>query len=309
MAVFASPLATLMDAVALDFIETQRKLSYSMFRIWGSIVAGVGTAGVGFLIKGQATRTAFLWAVGALLMRTMFGAAGKASVPKRSIQKVRWTGSGSFVRNVPLVTFLVIVLFVAISSTAFWNFNGVYFNDIGGSASLFGLAIAIEAGSELPFYFLAAPLFRRLGLQRALLLTFVCATLRAFSYAFIGNPRIAIWIGLSNGLSWTLFWVAAVEHVNHVVKPKWRATGQALLNATCFGGGTILGILWNGFLLDYFRFHLINTCVPHAIQRVCFVSGSMLAILTVVVAVVFKIGRQGASPGACAATQVDTQAA
>jgi MFS family permease len=197
-------------------------------------------------------------------------------------------------RNVPLMTFLVIVLFVAISSTAFWNFNGVYFTDIGGSSTLFGLAIAIDAVGEIPLYFLAAPIFRRFGLQRALLFTFVCSTIRVFAYAFISNPRVAVWIELSNGISWTLFWVAAVEYVNQLVKPEWRATGQALLNAACFGAGTILGILWNGFLLDYFKLHFINHWVPLAIQKVCFTSGLLLAALTVVSAIYFKIVRQQA---------------
>jgi PPP family 3-phenylpropionic acid transporter len=194
MALFSAPLAPLMDAVALDFVEARGKLSYSMFRIWASIATGVGTAGVGFLIEGHATRTAFLWAMGAALTGALFGAAGKSAVQQHAVEKVTWMGVGSFVRNVPLMTFLVVVLFVGISSTAFWNFNGVYFTDIGGSTSLFGLAIAIDAGSEIPIYFLAAPILRHIRLQRVLLFTFMCATLRAFSYAFISNPRVAVWI-------------------------------------------------------------------------------------------------------------------
>ncbi|RPH89265.1 MAG: MFS transporter, partial [Calditrichaeota bacterium] len=43
------PLQPLMDTLALDFVESKSKLSYGMFRIWGAIAAGVGTAGAGFL--------------------------------------------------------------------------------------------------------------------------------------------------------------------------------------------------------------------------------------------------------------------
>jgi MFS family permease len=94
-----------------------------------------------------------------------------------------------------------------------------------------------------------------------------------------------------------------------MVKPEWRATGQALLNASCFGAGTILGILWNGFLLDYFQFHFINYWVPRPIQKVCFVSGSMLAALIIVCALVFKTGRQRVPAGACAVAGAGGEAA
>ena len=335
----APPLQSLMDSVVLDFVEATGKLSYGMFRIWGAIAAGAGTAGAGFLIGARSTRTAFLWATGAFLVAWIFSRADRsiepkppvAEIPAKSVKEAGdspplpflWTvrlalrrpynflvmAMGPTIRNVPLMTFLVIVLFVAISSTAFWNFNGVYFTDIGASSSLFGLSIAIDSIGEIPFYFLSYWIIKRVGLQRAILLTFICSTIRVFAYAFIGNPHIAVWVELCNGLSWTLFWVAAVEHVNQLVKPEWRATGQTLLNATCWGAGTVLGVLWNGLLLDYFKFHWMNVWVPLAIQKVCFVSGCMLAALTVVTALVFKVSQQKVSPAACASADVNEEAA
>lgn len=293
MALFSTPLGPLMDTVALDFVQTTGRLSYSMFRIWGAIAAAVGTASAGFLIEGHATRTAFLWGMGALLVAGLSGLTLRSREPKRVVEKIALKDLGPVLHNVPLIAFLVIVFFVALSSTAFWNFYGVYFTDIGASSTLFGLAIAVSAVGEIPLYFLAAPIFKRFGLQRALLFTFVCSTIRLFAYAFIGKPKVAIWIELSNGVSWTLFWIAAVEHVNQLVNPQWRATGQALLNASCWGAGNILGILSNGLLLDYFKLHFINAWVPLAIQKVCFASGLLLAAVTVASAIYFKvIGRQ-----------------
>ena len=289
------PLQPLTDALALDFVESKGKLSYGMFRIWGAIAAGFGTAGAGFLIEGHPVRTAFLWAMGGLIAAALFTRAGKSAVPHHTVEKVTRLDIASFARNAPLVKFLVVVILFVISSTAFWNFNGVYYTDIGGTASFFGLAIAIDSVAEIPFYFLAAPIIRRFGLRRVLLFTFTCAALRAFSYAFINKPHIAIWIELSNGVSWTLFWVAAVEYVNQLVKPELRATGQVLLSAACWGAGTILGILWNGFLLDYFKANFLNSFIPLAIQKVCFVSGTMLTVLTIASALVLTIGRRGAS--------------
>ena len=194
LALFRAPLQPLMDAVALDFVEARGRLSYGMFLIWASIASGVGTAGAGFLIAGHATRTAFLWGAVALLAGVLSGAAGKSVVPKHTIEKVTFKDFGSIARNLPLLAFLFIVFLVFFCSTTFWNFNGVYFADLGGSSTLFGMAVAIDSAGEIPFFFLAAPIFKRFGLQKTLLFTFACSTLRLFAYAFISNPRVAVWL-------------------------------------------------------------------------------------------------------------------
>jgi PPP family 3-phenylpropionic acid transporter len=265
-----------------------------MFRIWGAIAAAVGTGGVGYLIEGHAIRTAFLWAAGALAVALLFGVTARSATPRKVVEEVTAKGLVPVLRNRPLLIFLVIVFFVGLFSTVFWNFYGVYFTDIGGASTLFGLAIAVSAAAEVPLYFLAVPIIRRFGIERTLVFTFVCSTLRLFAYAFIGRPQVAIWIELSNGVSWTLFWVAAVEYVNQIVTSEWRATGQSLLNASCWGVAIILGMLGNGYLLDYFKLHVINPWVPLAIQKTCFLSGVLFAGLTVASIVYFKAARRPA---------------
>ncbi len=292
LALFAGPLPPLMDAVALDFVEATGKLSYGMFRIWGAVAAGVGTAAAGYLVEGHATRTAFLWGAGMLVAAVVFGLTGKRGAAKHALEKLTLKAFGTVIRNLPLLGFLLIVFFVGLSSSAFWNFYGVYFTDIGGSSTLFGLAIAMSAVGEIPLYFLAAPIFKRFGIQRALLFTFVSSTLRVFAYAFVSNPRIAIWIELSNGISWTLFWIGAVEYVNQLVKPEWRGTGQTLLYGSCFGAGTIIGNLLCGFFLDYSKYHFANPWVLLPVQKLCFASGILFTGVTLASAIYFKSVRQ-----------------
>jgi PPP family 3-phenylpropionic acid transporter len=309
LAFFFTPLAPLLDSVALDFVEVKRKLSNSMFRLWGAIAAGAGTAGAGYLIEGHATRTAFLWSAAVFVAGVLFCRSTTGAAPKRTLEKITMKGLGSVLRNSRLLSFLFIVLVLAMSSTAWWNFLGVYYNDIGGSSSLFGLAIALDCMGEIPFYFLANRIIKRFGLRNVLLFTFTCSTLRLFAYSFIRNPKIALLIEPSNGVSWTLFWVAAVEHVNKIVSPEWRATGQALQYAFCFGAGTLLGLLWNGLALDYFALHFSNSWVPFAIQKVCLLSGLMLATVTGVSALVFRREGQRVPAEATSVADADQQAA
>jgi hypothetical protein len=69
-------------------------------------------------------------------------------------------------------------------------------------------------------------------------------------YGIVNNPKAALLIELLHGVSWSLFWVVCVEHVNGIVKTEWRATGQSFLYASYFGIGAIAGNLWTGYLYD-----------------------------------------------------------
>jgi MFS family permease len=53
-----------------------------------------------------------------------------------------------------------------------------------------------------------------------------------------------------HGLSYSLFIVSAVEYVNELVPAAWRATGQSLYAAACFGAGTLAGNTFAGYLYD-----------------------------------------------------------
>lgn len=73
---------------------------------------------------------------------------------------------------------------------------------------------------------------------------------RVFAYSAIRAPALAIAVEASHGLTFSLFLVASVDYVHRLVPSEWRATGQALLTASFFGAGGILGNTWAGFLYD-----------------------------------------------------------
>jgi hypothetical protein len=120
--------------------------------------------------------------------------------------------------------------------------------EIGASAQMTGWAPSVEAYSELPFYFLAAAMFRRFGVLQMLLATTLLAGLRVWLYSATGDPWLVLAIEATNGVTWTWFWLAAVEVANRLVRPEWRATGQSLLWAAYQGAGAILGNWWCGWL-------------------------------------------------------------
>jgi PPP family 3-phenylpropionic acid transporter len=69
-------------------------------------------------------------------------------------------------------------------------------------------------------------------------------------YSTIRAPLLAMAVEASHGLTFSLFLVASIDHVNRVVPGEWRASGQTLLWAACYGIGGIVGNAWAGALYD-----------------------------------------------------------
>jgi hypothetical protein len=149
-----------------------------------------------------------------LLVAQLFSSIAKCAASSHTLEKI--TSGG--------------VRFAALLSTAFWNFYGVCFTDIGAPSTLFGLAIAVSAAGEIPLYFLANPIIKRFGIERALLASFLRSALRLFAYAFVGIPKVAIWIALCKGVSAPSSFVDSPSAVHRPIN--W-ATRAETANSSC----------------------------------------------------------------------------
>ena len=120
----------------------------------------------------------------------------------------------------------------------------------GASATFVGYGISFQGLCELPLFYFSAKIIGKFGSRTTLLITVFALALRMVLYGIIKNPYAALFIELLHGVSWSLFWVVCVEHVNSLVRHDWRATGQSILYAAYFGLGAIGGNFWTGYLYD-----------------------------------------------------------
>ena len=113
-----------------------------------------------------------------------------------------------------------------------------------------GIAFGLDAAIELPFYFFSNVFVKRFGARKVLTFAIFMFSVRLFLYSIISVPILAASVELMHGLSYSLFIVAAVEYVNELIPAQWRATGQSLYAAACFGAGTLAGNTFAGYLYD-----------------------------------------------------------
>jgi PPP family 3-phenylpropionic acid transporter len=251
MALFYNTLQPVLDSLSLALVKKSPAFSYGTLRIAGA--AGWAFTGIinGQLIDAMNTNVIFAIAAVSMLFTFIFA----FSLQHHKEKSVN-TDTHSFKNvkdvfgNKNLLFLLLCVFLVSAGTTTIWNFYSTYMKENGASASLVGYGLSLQGLCELPLFYFSARIIARLGIKTTLLITVFVTALRLLLYSVVKNSQVAIAIEILHGVSWSLFWVVCVEHVNTLVKEEWRATGQSLLYAAYFGIGAIVGNFWTGYLSD-----------------------------------------------------------
>ncbi|MEI6751755.1 MAG: MFS transporter [Paludibacter sp.] len=265
--VYNPTMNSLLDSIALDYVDTHKTTNYGNFRIFGSIGYAAGGLLVGrlmtvYLINPQDMKFIFIFASALLFVGWFLLLFLKQETkPVKHIKESIFVGLKPIFKDKDIVGFLILNAFVAVSIQSVWSYYTVYLNNIGASDQTVGVGIMIQALVELPFYPIAYFIIKKFGLVRAISISIFATALRLFLYATISHPIFALGIECLQGLSFILNLLAAIEYLNIAIPIQYRATGQALFATTYMGVGAIVGNWWAGYLVDAFgvqRMFLIN---------------------------------------------------
>jgi PPP family 3-phenylpropionic acid transporter len=128
-------------------------------------------------------------------------------------------------------------------------FLGVFLRDLGLQPLSWGLAYSIGVVAETVALVSFHRVHRRFGLGQLLAAAFAASAVRWLGMSVARAPAALILLQLFHGMTFGLFWSAAIELVATVVPPPLRATGNALLVMAINAGGAI-GNLATGALYD-----------------------------------------------------------
>ena len=119
------------------------------------------------------------------------------------------------------------------------TYFSVYVGRLGGGSLAQGLGWGLPAVLEAPFFLWANRIEGRLGIRRTLALAFACEVAALGVIALARGPALAVAGMTLQGPAFALFYGAAVPAVDRLVPVGWRASGQALLWASCYGVGSV----------------------------------------------------------------------
>jgi MFS transporter, PPP family, 3-phenylpropionic acid transporter len=251
MSLFFNTIQPVLDSMALQLSNKNKKFSYGSLRIAGA--AGWSFMGIvtGYLIHNLSTQIIFIISAVAMGITFLFALGlpsfqNKIETKKSTIPAAKQIAN--LLGNPQLLKILVAVMFISVAGTTIWNFYSMYMKENGASAKLVGFGLAFQGLCELPLFYFSAKIIRYFGLKRTLLITLLATALRMWLYSVVKNPQWALCIEVLHGISWSLFWVVCVEFVNKLVKDEWKATGQSMLYAAYFGIGAIAGNFWTSYL-------------------------------------------------------------
>lgn len=252
MYVACSPLTSLLDSVAIEMSEQHGgQISYGELRLWASIGWALSSAVTGFVVKSGSMSVIFPIAT-VLLATTWFISFffQKPSPPQVHHENISMKSVFELLaREKRLFAFFILILFFYVFNAPIMLFINLYYNEIGANNYHIGLAIAVQAVCELPFFFWGQKLVEMYGAKRLIFFTMIVAAIRMFLYGMISNPWFAVAVGASHGVTLGLFMVATIAFAHKLIPAHLRTTGQSLIYMF-LGLGTCIGNFMVGYMKD-----------------------------------------------------------
>ncbi|KAF0740742.1 hypothetical protein Ae201684P_001900 [Aphanomyces euteiches] len=167
-----------------------------------------------------------------------------------------------------LVALVMGLMYGAVSS--FVTLNLFELSD--GSNVIVGFAIWLETISELPAFFYADAIIKRLGIVRVLCISILGYAARITCYAFMKTPWIALPFEMLHGVTFSLMWTACTTYIYDVAQPGTHGTMMGLFSAIVFGSGTLVG----GYFYEHYGAQVMwlvaDMAVPIALVGLFFFS-------------------------------------
>lgn len=244
----------LMDAMAVQFIQTGMELSYSFGRGLGSLSYALVCVFLGFQ-AGRFGVESTLWTHSVL---TLVLIVTVATFPKfdPTWQRNRTTArqpksAWRLLRDNPRFTMMLLGILLGITAVLpMSNFLINIVRSRGGDETHLGIALFLMAASELPAALLFDRLYRRGRAGRILVVSMVFMTLKALLMIFT-SVYWAVWLVQPlQMLGYGLFTPASVLYVSDAIDPADQVKGQTWMMVASNGLGGVMGSVVAGRALD-----------------------------------------------------------
>ncbi|GMF10279.1 unnamed protein product [Phytophthora lilii] len=261
-----SPGASLLDHAVLNMLGKVGG-EYGKQRLFGAVGFGIGAYVTGLAVAVGG----IYWSFGMSFMLCM-----SSLLVLRLIPPVRYGDDGytalesgegnadseqkapsSFMENIRVVVrevdvlvllgvvFLMGLMYGVLSSFLTLNL----YNLSGGDAKIVGVAIMCETASELPAFFFADTILKKIGTVNVLLVSITGYALRMSYYAVMTDPWSAIPFEFLHGVTFGLAWAAVTQYIYSATPKGCEGTVMGILNAIQNGLARATGTLVGGYLL------------------------------------------------------------
>jgi PPP family 3-phenylpropionic acid transporter len=242
----------LADSITLEWCRRNPAVSYARIRLFGSLGFIVLSLAVGRALTLRADRPGdLLVPIAVALCVAGYALAARGAPPPGHVpSRPAARDMLGLARDRRLHLLLAASAVHWAACAPFHLFFGVFVRDLGLPSDVTGIGMGLGVLAEIGALLAFPRLERRLPLRALFAVAFLGSALRWGLLAGArGAPAIAA-LQLLHGLTFGLFWGAAMKALADVVPAPLRATGQAVFTAVVFGGGNALGYALSGVGYD-----------------------------------------------------------
>ncbi len=238
-------------ADALAVARVRAGAVYGRLRLWGSVGYVIAAITVGALLGPYLLRLR-----GPLVPCAMWAALAAAFVASLSLGGTGEPTTRPRAADVRALLAEPGLRLILLAGALHWAcmapynvFFGVFLRDLGLEPLWWGVAYAVGVTAEMLVLLTFHWMHARFRLDALLAAAFIASALRWVGNAVLRAPAALIALQALHGMTFGMFWSAAIALVAATVPPKLRATGQALLVMAINLGGAV-GNLTVGRLYD-----------------------------------------------------------
>lgn len=264
------------DTISMNYTDKHNG-NYGSIRGMGSLGYMLGSMAVGFLadqfgLDGPLFITYMLLLGIALLICLSFPKADAEDADKEKPKK------GSFKdlltnKNFIFMLILIMITQIVVDSSGAYAGNHLIVT-LKGDNSLVSWLTLVQVLPEFLFLMVASQAIRKLGYKQFFLIATILMAIRMFTYAFIPNTYVFIFISIVHCLGVACSTVASLAYIQKTVSPAVFGTAITLLNAAMSIGKAIFGYIF-GFIYQYFGSYQI-----FMISGIIIVVGVILVLTT-----------------------------
>lgn len=252
-----------LSTICMDYLKTGHYLNFGLSRGLGSISYAISAVVIGQFIEffdPNVIAPVFI-IFGILLIVLLF------SMPDCKIEREEVSNDNdiiSFIKNYKIFFFILLGFafsFAASSTLSTYLINIV--KKLGGSTSLYGIAIFLMAASEMPVMAVTHSLLKKFKSETLLIVAITCYILRNFTICLAPHLVILLIGMMFQGVSYGLFTAVITYYVNDHIQPAHQMSGQTMIGIMTTGIGSTIGNVFGGILQDTFGLNsmLIFACI------------------------------------------------
>jgi MFS transporter, PPP family, 3-phenylpropionic acid transporter len=148
------------------------------------------------------------------------------------------------------------VFLLSITAGFFGSFHSIYSKQVGISLEVIGLGVMIGSISQFPFMFFFDWFYKKLGINKIMIISGITYIIRWFFYYQCLNSVTIILLWALHGLCFIVLYLCLSDYVSINVPKRLKTRGQVMNYIVLLGASAIVGSMLGGFLSNIFSLKL-----------------------------------------------------